>query len=75
MIKMAKSTVVSAERRLNKQYKRRRDGLRSKCFKYGDMPGVELALLVRYTEKDCFYVFQSKKDLPWLGNMQDIVRY
>jgi hypothetical protein len=58
----------------NRKLKRRRDGLATKCFEYGELEGVEIALFVRYTKRGDFYSYMSKSELPWLGDVDKMVR-
>jgi hypothetical protein len=58
----------------NKKLKRRRDGLATKCFEYGELDGVEIALFVRYTKRGDFYSYMSKSELPWLRDVDKMVR-
>ena len=58
----------------NKKLRRRREGLSSKSYKYGELDGVELALLVRYTERGDAYAYMSKAQLPWLRDAEKMAR-
>lgn len=49
------------KRRLhNKKLNRNLKGLLSKCYKYGMLEGVELALYVDYTQKGEFVSYESQ---------------
>jgi len=57
-------------KRINRQIKRRRDGLFIKCYKYGkQLGGIELALCIRYTDTGEFHAYQSERHLPWLSDL------
>jgi hypothetical protein len=45
----------------NKKLNRNLQGLLSKCYKYGKLHGVRLALYVEYTDKEDFVAFESDK--------------
>jgi hypothetical protein len=58
----------------NKKLKRNRNGLTSKCHKYGKLEGVELALFIRYPRKGEFYSYRSSDELTWLDQIPTMVR-
>jgi hypothetical protein len=39
----------------NKKLRRRREGLSTKSYEYGELDGVELALFIRYPKRGEFY--------------------
>jgi hypothetical protein len=57
----------------NKQLKRRLESLTSKCYQYGKLDGVELALFISYLKKGEFYSYRSTAQLPWLRQPEIIV--
>jgi hypothetical protein len=57
----------------NKKLRRRREGLSSKCFEYGELDGAELALFIHYPKRGDFYSYMSKQTLPWLNDVPAIV--
>jgi hypothetical protein len=57
----------------NKKLRRRREGLSTKCFEYGELGGVELALFIRYPMRGEFYSYMSSQQLPWLHNIHTMV--
>jgi hypothetical protein len=58
----------------NKKLRRRREGLSSKSYEYGELEGVELALFIRYPKRGEFYAYLSKEQLPWLKDVENMVR-
>lgn len=51
----------------NKQLKRRLDGLKSKCYQYGKLENIELALVIHNIAKSEHYAYKSRKSfLPHL---------
>lgn len=46
-------------RRHKRKLRRNLEGLLSKCYKYGELKGVELALYIEYTEKGEFVSYES----------------
>jgi hypothetical protein len=46
-------------RKHNKKLNRNLQGLLSKCYKYGKLHGVRLALYIEYIEKEDFLSFES----------------
>lgn len=48
------------KQRHQKKINRNLKGLLSKCYKYGKLAGVELALYIQYPEKDEFVFFESE---------------
>ena len=46
-------------RRHNKKLRRNLEGLLSKCYKYGELKGVNLGLYIEYTDKDEFVSYES----------------
>ncbi|KAI6365111.1 hypothetical protein MCOR25_005504 [Pyricularia grisea] len=48
------------KQRHQKKINRNLKGLLSKCYKYGKLSGVELALYIEYPDKDEFVVFESE---------------
>ncbi|TLS21288.1 uncharacterized protein PpBr36_10448 [Pyricularia pennisetigena] len=48
------------KQRHQKKINRNLKGLLSKCYKYGRLSGVELALYIEYPDKDEFVVFESE---------------
>ncbi|KIV98390.1 uncharacterized protein PV09_09773 [Verruconis gallopava] len=70
----------SLRKRLNKKKKRRFGPLRGKCREYAELPGVELALFIAFEKMDRnnkirkeFYSLRSKRNLPWLENIDGIL--
>jgi hypothetical protein len=70
----------SLRKRLNKKKKRRFGPLRGKCREYAELPGVDLALIIAFDKPDKdnqtkkeFYSLRSKRNLPWLSNIDAIV--
>jgi type II secretory pathway component HofQ len=59
----------------NKKLRRRREGLSTKSYEYGELEGVELALFVHYPKSGDFYSYLSKQQLPWLGDLENMVGY
>jgi hypothetical protein len=57
----------------NKKLRRRRDGLSTKCFEYGELDGAELALFIRYPKRGEFYAYVSRRGLPWLQDVSTLV--
>ena len=57
----------------NKKLRRRREGLSTKCYEYGELDGVELALFVRYPKGGDFYSYMSRRELPWLRDVAKMV--
>ena len=57
----------------NKKLRRRREGLSTKCYEYGELDGVELALFVRYPKRGDFYSYVSRRELPWLRDVTKMV--
>ena len=57
----------------NKKLRRRRDGLSTKCFEYGELDGAELALFIRYPKRGDFYSYISSRGLPWLQDVPAMV--
>ena len=57
----------------NKKLRRRREGLSTKCYEYGELDGVELALFVRYPKRGDFYSYLSRRELPWLRDVTKMV--
>ena len=57
----------------NKKLRRRREGLSTKCYEYGELDGVELALFVRYPKRGDFYSYLSRRELPWLRDVTKLV--
>ncbi|TLS20583.1 uncharacterized protein PpBr36_11295 [Pyricularia pennisetigena] len=49
-----------SKQRHQKKINRNLKGLLSKCYKYGKLPGVELALYIEYPDKDEFVIFESE---------------
>ncbi|KAK3369550.1 hypothetical protein B0T24DRAFT_502676, partial [Lasiosphaeria ovina] len=47
-------------RRYNKKLRRNLEGLLSKCYKYGELKGVELGIYIDYTEKNEFVSYESE---------------
>jgi hypothetical protein len=63
---MAKQSVKSQ----NKQIKRRLKGLRSKCYQYGRLRNIDLALIIHNGAKNDSYIYKSRKSfLPQLEQM------
>jgi hypothetical protein len=58
----------------NKKLRRRREGLSNKSYEYGELDGVELALFIRYPKRGDFYSYMSRKQLPWLQDVETMVR-
>jgi len=46
-------------RRYKRKLRRNLEGLLSKCYKYGELKGVELALYIEYAEKGEFVSYES----------------
>lgn len=70
----------SLRKRLNKKKKRRFGPLRGKCREYVELPGVKLALFIAFEKVDRnnktrkeFYSLRSKRNIPWLRNIDGIV--
>ncbi|KAF3028717.1 hypothetical protein E8E12_000548 [Didymella heteroderae] len=59
----------------NKKLKRRREGLSTKCYEYGELDGVELALFVRYPKRGDFYSYLSSRELPWLPDVAQMMMH
>jgi hypothetical protein len=57
----------------NKKLRRRREGLSTKCYEYGELDGVELALFIRYPKRGEFYSYMSCQQLPWLHDVYSMV--
>lgn len=57
----------------SKKLRRRRDGLSTKCFEYGELDGAELALFIRYPKRGDFYSYISRRGLPWLKDVAAMV--
>jgi hypothetical protein len=55
----------------NKKLRRRREGLSTKCYEYGELDGVELALFVRYPKRGEFYSYMSSQHLPWMQEIEE----
>lgn len=63
----------ASNRMYNKKLRRRRDGLSTKSYEYGNLEGVELALFIRYPKRGEFYSYMSCEELPWLQDIQEMV--
>ncbi|RAQ98766.1 putative patatin-like phospholipase [Stemphylium lycopersici] len=59
----------------NKKLRRRREGLSSKAYEYGELDGVELALFIRYPKRGDFYSYLSGQHLPWIHNVHDMMSH
>ncbi|KAF2818123.1 hypothetical protein CC86DRAFT_414193 [Ophiobolus disseminans] len=59
----------------NKKLRRRRDGLSTKCFEYGELDGAELALFIYYPKRGDFYSYMSKQTLSWLQDVPTITSH
>ncbi|KAF9730173.1 hypothetical protein PMIN01_12106 [Paraphaeosphaeria minitans] len=59
----------------NKKLRRRREGLSTKCYEYGELDGVELALFVRYPKRGDFYSYVSRRELPWLRDVTKLMTH
>jgi hypothetical protein len=59
----------------NKKLRRRREGLSTKSYEYGELEGVELALFIFYPKRGDFYSYMSSQQLPWLHNIHTMVCY
>jgi hypothetical protein len=57
----------------NKKLKRRREGLSTKSYEYGELDGVELALFIRYPKRGDFYSYMSSQQLSWLQDVHRMV--
>lgn len=57
----------------NKLLRRRRDGLRSKCYKYGQIDGIDLALIIYNREKRDYYTYRSGDGASSFPAMSQIV--
>jgi hypothetical protein len=57
----------------NKKLRRRREGLSTKCYEYGELDGVELALFVRYPQRGEFYSYMSSQHLSWVQEIHKMV--
>ena len=66
---MAKQSIKS----LNKKRKRRLDGLKSKCYMYGQLPDIHLALIIHNRAKKEFYTFISADEVLSWPTMGQIV--
>jgi len=44
----------------NKKLRRNLEGLLSKCYKYGELHGVELGIYIEYEDKKKFVSYESK---------------
>lgn len=55
----------------NKKLRRRREGLLTKAYEYGELDGVELTLFIRYPKRGEFYYYTSKEGLPWLRDVEE----
>ncbi|PSN59577.1 hypothetical protein BS50DRAFT_224542 [Corynespora cassiicola Philippines] len=55
----------------NKKLRRRREGLLTKAYEYGELDGVELALFIRYPKRGEFYYYTSREGLPWLRDVEE----
>lgn len=63
----------AASKAHNKKLRRRRDGLSTKCFEYGELDGAELALFIHYPKRGDFYSYISRRGLPWLQDVPAMV--
>ena len=70
---MAMTTPKITNKVHNKKLRRRREGLSTKCYEYGELDGVELALFVRYPKRGDFYSYVSRRELPWLRDVTKLV--
>jgi hypothetical protein len=57
----------------NKKLRRRCEGLSTKCYEYGELEGVELALFIRYLKRGEFYSYMLGQQLPWLHSIYTMV--
>ena len=57
----------------NKKLRRRREGLSTKAYEYGDLDGVELALFIRYPKRGDFYSYLSAQGLLWIQDVEKMV--
>ena len=57
----------------NKKLRRRREGLSTKSYEYGELDGVELALFIRYPKRGEFYSYMSSPQLCWLQDISTMV--
>jgi hypothetical protein len=62
-----------SNRMYNKKLRRRREGLSTKSYEYGELDGVELALFIRYPKREEFYSYMSSQELSWLPNIREMV--
>ena len=56
----------------NKQKKRRLEGLKTKCYDYGNLGDIELMLIIRDRAKRDYYTYAST-DRVWSWTMEEIV--
>ncbi|KAF2844458.1 hypothetical protein T440DRAFT_368828, partial [Plenodomus tracheiphilus IPT5] len=57
----------------NKKLRRRREGLSTKSYEYGELDGVELALFIRYPKRGDFYSYRSALHLPWIYDLDNMM--
>jgi len=76
------SQKLSLRKRENKKKKRRFGPLKGKLKDYARLPGVEMVVLIGFdkTNRDRtirkeFWGFLSKRNIPWMRNIDNIVSY
>jgi hypothetical protein len=57
----------------NRKLRRRREGLFTKSYEYGELEGVELALFICYPKRGDFYSYMSSPKIPWLQDIYTMV--
>jgi hypothetical protein len=57
----------------NRKLRRRREGLSTKSYEYGELEGVELALFICYPKRGDFYSYMSSPKISWLQNIYTMV--
>jgi len=62
-----------SKKKHNKKLARRREGLSTKAYDYGDLDGVELAIFIRYPKPGYLYSYLSAQDLLCIQVFEKIV--
>ena len=57
----------------NKKLRRRREGLSTKAYEYGELKGAQVALFISYPERGTFYSYLSQQHLPWIHDVEHMV--
>lgn len=57
----------------NKQLKRRLDGLKSKCYQYGKLENIDLALIIQNRKKKEIYTYTSTDLESWWPSKEQVV--